>query len=928
MPMAPKQRLALFTLVLLSALFLGQLPSVSAEDPLAKVNCSDCKEKKCYVIATDIGDHNRVGKNNVVKEAKSDCEKAGLTPVVIDPAGREDIKKAFQDKCAGEYVVLSHGPGFSWEEPFIDTDAGPKDPDDIKQWFEEAFGRPVHPCVKKVILHSCGNDNERWKRLFGVEKFYAWNIPTPIGAVWWWQFFHSQDPEDLALAPTPGKPLEGEDRCGILATGEEAEEWMEKRFAGFAGILWEGDVNIYASRGEQVAFITGISARDGRLAGMTYSEIPGRDEFRIGSSDLFAIIESEDPAATIAALNYEGLLFYTRYATSEPEGMFGRIFSFLADLLGSLLSYVGIVSPATDIVPIESQPAVDNTGECPADILVEFDQEAYSVGETLLLKVTISDGEGVPMPYQEFSLLPYQDNEPLAREVAVTDASGHFYFEKELDWGDAGIYEFVAFAGQEGCPSVSDVSHILITSTEPEPPVVEPEGRCAATIDLEFDKGTYVVGEDALITVEVHDSLGERIPRKGFSVSATKDGESLGVESYETAPDTGIYVDTGTLDEDAVGEYIYRVFINEPGCGYMVDEAIVTVSPAGEEPMEGVYQELPASLLIGRVYVVDAATGERPLGRALVAGNSYELIAENERGFTEPVSFTVLADGETADAIQASCPDYCLNENWYSVPFTIVGGDYNRIQILVGDASGATAGSAVYRYADSSETAMYMAETCTVPSAVGEYQGRSGTQALVFYGGTISGGWPDSTTFNPYGVDGAYSGLCRAMRSQGFAGGHFARTRCEFTYGYAPNVVYQVDQEACVCRCTATPVGLGVDVAIDVDFPDWQDYASGNTCEKDHWDSFISNLKAHEEGHVERCKAIRGNIETALDTPSESGEAAACQEACDSAVEKLDAEMTRRFNTAMTAGNAEQESYDSTTRHGATQGATLDCDAC
>ena len=342
----------------------------------------------------------------------------------------------------------------------------------------------------------------------------------------------------------------------------------------------------------------------------------------------------------------------------------------------------------------------------------------------------------------------------------------------------------------------------------------------------------------------------------------------------------------------------------------------------------------PGPVFIDDVYVWDLETNSQTRGRALVAGKTYEVIAENREPFSEYVRFTVLIDGEEGDSSEARCPDQCANENMYSLPLTIHEGNYREIQILAQDASGANGESVVYSYAVSEEEASYLAETCTVPSEVSDYPAVSGGDSAIFYAGTITEGWPHGAAVNPYNASGDFANLCDELNvisgAAGINNGFLAQTSCNILFGYRPDVVdTEIDPVACTCDCTVAAADIHTSSEITVTFPNWVDYDGGTQCEKDEWDRFIENAKVHEEGHVELCEQGRADIETRLqNAPSQTSPGATCQVACNAAVDRLEADMQHRFDEGFAQSEQEQDDYDRDTEHGQTQGAVLDCDAC
>ncbi len=268
--------------------------------------------------------------------------------------------------------------------------------------------------------------------------------------------------------------------------------------------------------------------------------------------------------------------------------------------------------------------------KCPGSIQISYEKDYYEVGETIAMSFKVSDQEGSPMTKQEVYTLAYQDGKALAEEKFKTDSYGTFSAKKQLDEGDIGIYEQVAFIKQPNCPYVSAVNHFSVHSVSggalgccDVPPTgcavptsksrclqlkgtfydksqypsytcvqvdkTPPTSRCrpvtgqdqirncAAKIDLVFDREAYKVDDYININVIAFDKAYNRLPNKEFKVTATKNGANLGEETHKT-DEKGFYYTGSTLDENSVGEYVYRAYIKEEGCEYVVDSAVITIS--------------------------------------------------------------------------------------------------------------------------------------------------------------------------------------------------------------------------------------------------------------------------------------------------------------------------------------------------------------
>ncbi|MDO8661153.1 MAG: hypothetical protein Q7K43_04645, partial [Candidatus Woesearchaeota archaeon] len=285
-----------------------------------------------------------------------------------------------------------------------------------------------------------------------------------------------------------------------------------------------------------------------------------------------------------------------------------------------------LISPAASSAATVPQITAQN---CPAEISISYDNDLYYVGEAFAVTFKLTDKQGNPMPYKKFSAMPYQDGKALADESFTTDASGTYSAKKILDDGDVGVYEYVAVGNEEACPHVSTTNHFSVhfptvtadttgccelppracgeqisksictkyggtfydqqthpsytcVSVEKNPPMsrcrpVTGVRNCASKLDLTFDREQYRVGDSININVIALDKNSNRLPNKEFYVTATKDGKDLGVQTYKT-DEKGFYNTGSTLEDDAVGEYVYRAYIKEDGCDYLVDSSVLTIS--------------------------------------------------------------------------------------------------------------------------------------------------------------------------------------------------------------------------------------------------------------------------------------------------------------------------------------------------------------
>lgn len=253
----------------------------------------NCREKFCYILkgntGTSLGGFEPAIRKSI-RLAKADCEAAGLTPVVIDPAGFDDFRRAIQDPCAAEYVMFGHGDRGSVEA----SDGRTVDRWVIRAWLNQSFGAlggPVHPCAKKIIVHGCLTESDSWKTLFGVddEHVFTWGIYTHPSFIWWWQLFHSQTPGELNLRAMPA----GDNGCMVVTDPDEVEKTVEMTFQPHIKNLKDGITNIHASDGKQSLFLIAVSKQNGVLSDISYDESAEPDYVSTISSEyLFQLMEN------------------------------------------------------------------------------------------------------------------------------------------------------------------------------------------------------------------------------------------------------------------------------------------------------------------------------------------------------------------------------------------------------------------------------------------------------------------------------------------------------------------------------------------------------------------------------------------------------------------------------------------------------------
>lgn len=109
------------------------------------------------------------------------------------------------------------------------------------------------------------------------------------------------------------------------------------------------------------------------------------------------------------------------------------------------------------------------------------------------------------------------------------------------------------------------------------------------------------------------------------------------------------------------------------------------------------------------------------------------------------------------------------------------------------------------------------------------------------------------------------------------------------------------------CRVLSPKVGLHVGIAL----PSWDTSYAKNAAFADQWEHFMSNLTAHENGHVELGKQYANRMLAQLQNfPSTN---------CSTLEQSVNIALRNTVNSLERANQA----YDDTTQHGTTQGAVL-----
>lgn len=167
--------------------------------------------------------------------------------------------------------------------------------------------------------------------------------------------------------------------------------------------------------------------------------------------------------------------------------------------------------------------------------------------------------------------------------------------------------------------------------------------------------------------------------------------------------------------------------------------------------------------------------------------------------------------------------------------------------------------------------------------------------------------------------------------------GHRHAGSASLTYSY--NYAYTCSSLNGACMITITPVSsITTNLGCEILLPNWTGYDSATQAEKQEWDRFIAALTTHEQGHCDRyltdanrqafqnavAAALGGqSIDISLPCPEDcSHPDSAFKEAVQSAVQGL-LDNNQGVQNVLNQMEQVQQQYDTDTRHGETQGATL-----
>ncbi|MDP2998554.1 MAG: hypothetical protein Q8N47_13790 [Bryobacterales bacterium] len=379
---------------LLGAAAIGPPESMVARAGDKPCNCATYKAVIFNSVAADpdlqVGHY----QENLVAETRSDLEDAGYTNIEVIPGSsttgsRQDLERVIKDPCLRALVIISHGPGKSgageedleWVSTWGSRD-GAGDAD-IRGWLVEAFGQGAqgHPCLKELTLHSCGNKQDSWMKLFGVqeEHFDAWKIDTTVVKMFWHQWFHSFEgpadppkrPAPPALAPTsPRDFLPPQEYSPLFADPNVNEAYPT------IGSNSRGDALILAPVKPFTAPVTQLEGRIRRADGVANSFSVTGSGFRMLGLPAVAGGADGFQAAVVGQTLNEG---------------FSRILTFAVDRNGVRTAPLAI--PSTTPPPDADQTNPRLTALDPEGRFA-LAYEQYSKAGRVAVRVAVLDGQG------------------------------------------------------------------------------------------------------------------------------------------------------------------------------------------------------------------------------------------------------------------------------------------------------------------------------------------------------------------------------------------------------------------------------------------------------------------------------------------------------------------------------------------------------
>lgn len=125
---------------------------------------------------------------------------------------------------------------------------------------------------------------------------------------------------------------------------------------------------------------------------------------------------------------------------------------------------------------------------------------------------------------------------------------------------------------------------------------------------------------------------------------------------------------------------------------------------------------------------------------------------------------------------------------------------------------------------------------------------------------------------------------------------------------------------------TASVVGGTVTSNCAITMPNLRSESGLSSAARAEWRRFLGAVEAHEQGHVDSYFPEAQRIAQALNGITATGTGRNETAAQRAAAQALNAQITREYSRSSLEGiaNANARAYDARTRHGASQGATLD----
>lgn len=133
-------------------------------------------------------------------------------------------------------------------------------------------------------------------------------------------------------------------------------------------------------------------------------------------------------------------------------------------------------------------------------------------------------------------------------------------------------------------------------------------------------------------------------------------------------------------------------------------------------------------------------------------------------------------------------------------------------------------------------------------------------------------------------------------------------TRAEWAYHYDEKG--SVEGAGQQYSASLTAVNVSVTVSVSVSLPNWTGYKNAPASEQKAWDSMISNLTSHEEGHVAIFHAGVGGIRNAIQGTSGKGSGQSQRLAVTRAGANLRSSVQGRFDAARAAVQKRSDDYD------------------